>query len=217
MSPARPARRRPHRLLVAVALLLALAACSTIGTLVHTTSVLENAGYDDVNISLISTDGIEQLDVRYQGIDDAVEEQRSRAAARIVWEELELYFDHLVFYVSGSAQYENARLGYTRAQLTGLFGPRPAGLDERHFEKEFVKVGKTVVISAAAGLALVVGIGVVIAVMLSRRRRRPGYAGAPGYDPTNPWSPPAYPVSSYPPRTDAVPGDPNDPWAAPPR
>lgn len=205
------------RLLLVLALLGLLAGCSTISTFVHTTSVLEDAGYDDVAINLHTDGRSERLDVSYEGVDDAAEPSRARSAALILWEELELYFDEVVFFVHGSASYENGTLRFDRTELIGMFGPRPSDVQERHLDKEFVKVGKAFAISAAVGLALLVGIGVIVAVTLRRRRRRRGWAAPSGYDPTNPWSPPAHLVAGPPPRYDVVPGDPNDPWAAPPR
>ncbi|HVF20647.1 MAG TPA: hypothetical protein VNA14_10435 [Mycobacteriales bacterium] len=214
---------RSRRALLVVALLLvATTACSSLGSLVGTTSQLEKAGYDDVSIHLATTPAGERVDLSYQGVDDSVEFQRAKDAALIVWTELEIAFDAIAFFVDGSSLYAEGELTFSRPELIGFFGPRPAGISERRLEDEFVSGAKNAVRVVAGLFAGLVGVGIVAVLLVRRSRRNRPAASAYGYDPSNPFAPPQPGTAgswSPGPVVPAAPppGDPNDPWAPPPR
>lgn len=210
--------------LLLVLLLAATIGCSSVGSLIRTTSQLESAGYDEVSIDFVTTAAGERIDVSYRGVDDSVEFQRAKDAALIVWTELEMAFDAIAFFVDGSSMYAAGELTFSRPELAGFFGPRPAGLVERRIEDEFRGGVKNAVRVAAGLFAGLVGVALVTVVLVRRsHRNRPVTASPYGYDPGNPFAPPqpgaAGGWSSAPVMPTALPppGDPNDPWAPPPR
>lgn len=195
-------RRRPGLLAVALAVILALSACATVRSVARVTQLLQEKGYDDVALEMTSANGVRQVQVSYAGAGDGDdgEQRRATAAAELIWRELEVYFDELVFFVSGTS-YDDGRLGYSRAGLTGLFGPRPPGLDERDVGAALSSAARTTTrVAAVTAVVLLVAILVVVLLVRRRRGRRAlavgldlDFAPAPAFDPADPWAPPPGP------------------------
>jgi hypothetical protein len=165
-------------LAVALALVVVATGCAAVRGLLDTERALRRAGFERVDISVDS-----------RGPDDTVQvtarqarahEDPNGAVAGVVWREFPFRFDRLdVFVTSVPAR------SYSREELVGRFGPRPAHLDQRSLEDSIRRTGLVVAVAVAVaffGFLAIVIVTVVLVVRSQRKRRAPLQTG--------PWMPP---------------------------
>lgn len=167
------------RRVIAVLLgLLSLTACATLAHLTDLQNGLAQAGYRNISINHNTTNGYDTLSIAL--VSDTAAQPISEAdvlpVARIVWETYQEHFDELRIQLNG----EPTRV--SRAELERLLGARKPGLE----------AGGGANTGLLILLGLVIGVGIVVAVILrgrrSRRRRPPP---DPPYPTTYPQAPPA--------------------------
>jgi hypothetical protein len=174
--------------LLAAAVLL-LASCTTIRGLIDTEEALEGAGYTEVDVGFDSANGFDRVEVtlRPPSAEGGAEAQ-AEEAARIMWTSFPLRFDLLRIELLGSFEGPSTTT-YTYGEMTEIFGPRPAELDDKELGDDVVRTGVVIAVVLAVGGLLFLGaltLAVVFAVRAGRRRKA---ATLP------PWPPPTPPRS----------------------
>lgn len=155
-----------------LALVTVLAGCSVIESELETQRALEAAGYAGASVDVVMDGGDEVVKVSYPptGLDERAERVRAERAAEVVWDTLDLRIGELVFYIEDT-EYSDGRLGYSRAGLEELFGPRPGSVEENSgddFRAALVKAG---VIALVVVLALCAAFLAVVFALIRRARR----------------------------------------------
>lgn len=166
--------RRTGALLVVAVVLVG---CSVIESEQETERALEAAGYSGASVDVVMDGGDETVQVTYPptGLDERAERVRAARAAEIVWDTLDVRVGEIVFYIEDT-EYSAGELGYSRAGLEALFGPRPASAEEKSaddFREALVQAGVIALVVVLLVCALVLA-GLVALV----RRARRGRAGA---------------------------------------
>jgi len=167
-------RRRAAAAVGLVLAVLLLGACTTVRGLIDTEEALTDAGYTDVEMGFNSAEGFNQIEVTLRpgstlGGADAAEE-----VAEVVWKTFPLGFDVLVIVLRGSLDFYAGAYRYTYSEMAELFGPRPAGFDDKELSDDVVRAGLGVVIVLAVGGLLftaAVVLAIVFGVRASRRRK----------------------------------------------
>ncbi|MDQ6724847.1 MAG: hypothetical protein M3066_01525 [Actinomycetota bacterium] len=163
-----------------VAAALALGGCRNVHGAAEVSSALGQVGYGDVDVSFRSGGGIDlvRIDATTAAAPD---DQRLRQAAAAVWSTLPFRFDRLRLSVTAPERVVDATYGYE--QLTGLFGPRPAGLDRRQVGDEVVVSGLKLVVLLSVGALLSVALVLALTLFalrnVRRRRRLPDVGSLP--------------------------------------
>jgi hypothetical protein len=198
-APRRSGRWWPW--LVAVAALL-LAGCDTASGYVGTLLELDQAGIHNPSIDSSG----DQVTLAYDSTASADElTGEEDRAAEVIWRHLPLRFSTLEV----DPRRDEPR-SYSREELQGRFGPRPARLDKGQgdIEADLRNTWRNVLRAVAIGLVLLLGLVALVIVLVVRAvRRRPPAApptgwGAPSGGPQPPWpQQPGYP--------------PGQPWGAP--
>lgn len=183
--------------LIAVAAVL-LSGCETATGYIGTLLELDQAGIDNPSISNTGDQVILAYDSTVPQSELVEEENR---AAEVIWRNLPLRFTTLE--VDPRRDLGVPRV-YSREELEGRFGPRPARLDkgqgdiERDLRNTWSNVLRALVIAVVALLVLV---ALVIVLVVRAVRKRPpaappaGWAAATAGGPQPPWPqpPPGYP------------------------
>ncbi len=183
--------------LIAVAAVL-LSGCETATGYIGTLLELDQAGIDNPSISNSGDQVILAYDSTVSQSELVEEENR---AAEVIWRHLPLRFSTLE--VDPRRDLGVPRV-YSREELEGRFGPRPARLDkgqgdiERDLRNTWRNVLRALVVAVVALLVLV---ALVIVLVVRAVRKRPpaappaGWAAATTGGPQPPWpqQPPGYP------------------------
>ncbi|MBV9921315.1 MAG: hypothetical protein JOY78_10755 [Pseudonocardia sp.] len=220
MHPAVDRRRSPVPILslvLAATLLLLASGCGTVRAFVDLDNELKDQGFRNVSVNVDSRSGGDTLRVEADPPPGESVEQAGREAARIAWTTFPRRFESLLLHIGGVS------MRLDRTQLTQMFGPRPARLDDKALGDDIRRLGVGLVISLAAGLVLCVGLIVLIIVLVRRsskrkRSQQPPWGGGPGYGyPQPPYGAPPQPgqwpprPGQWPPQQQAPPG-----WQQPP-
>jgi hypothetical protein len=197
-------RRGVLALAAALCLGFVAAACSPITSLFHTRDALHNAGYQSVSLKLPENTNSDNLGVSVS-VEALPVPSTAENVASIVWHHFGERFDQLNVTVHG--QGETLHESYSFDQMQSLFGPRSSGMDRTTLSSALTRLGLGVVIGFVALVALVVVVAVL--VTRGRRRRTTGPRGS------QPWGgpPPAWP-SGGPPSWGASPH--SGGWGSPP-
>jgi hypothetical protein len=224
LAPMHPAvvRRRSTliALVLATTLVLLASACGTISAFVDLDRELKDQGFRNVSVNVDSASGGDTLRVEADPPPGDTIEEATREAARITWTTFPRRFESLELHIGGVIQ----RLD--RTQLTQMFGPRPAHLDDKALGDDIRRLGVGLLIALAAGFVLCVGLIVLIVVLVRRsskrkRMQQPPWGGGPGYGyPPPPYGQPPQPGygQQWPPQQQPPPGwQPPPPQPPPPR
>ena len=219
--------RRAFAAFVVALLALVATGCAAIDAMQETQQALQDAGFRNASASWYSENGVEYVTVTWHSRGETAEtlDERSLAAAGVIWRVAPVYFDHVEVSAVDFGDSIRSRV-YSRAELEREFGPRPPGLDRDAGELVNIRATvTTIVVAAVLGLALTT----LVIVVLVRRRREPVPAAAWGPWPAAPaganwpasswpgghrpgWSPPPPP----PPPPGQWPGRPPPQWPAQP-
>jgi hypothetical protein len=193
--------------LTAVAVVL-LGGCETATGYVGTLLELDAAGIDNPSIS----NSGDEVTLRYDSTvsqSELVEEENR--AAEVIWKHLPLRFSTLRVQPRRDVGTETGRL-YSREELEGRFGPRPARLDKGQgdIEQDLRNTWRNVVRGILIGvLTLLVLVALVIFLVVRAVRKRPpaappaGWPAAAGGGPPPSWPqqaqgyPPAQPGQAW--------------------
>jgi hypothetical protein len=208
---------------LAVLAALLLTGCGAVRAVRRTQDALAAAGIRDPHVGFDSVNGRDTVTVTYRPSSIEGIQAESLRAAEVIWRVAPVRFDQVRTIARGGPTYE-----YERSALALEFGPRDAELDKDPADLINVRglVLGGVAVLLVGGLAIVL---IIVLVVRSRRSRTPVMAGGwsappPGSGwpqappPGSGWPPPP-PGAGWqqPPPPPSAPGDPNDPWAAPPR
>ncbi len=212
----RPAARGVAVLVVALGLLLA--SCSSFGGAVDTEDALADAGFSDTSVDFSTSDGFDELDVTVDpGFLEGDGDSLAELVAGVVWTNFPLQFDDLRIVLTGDfGDYETY---YTYDELYELFGPRPAGFDERSIGDDFARSGLIVAVVVGVGLLVFVAVAVLAVILIVRARKRRGDTQPPSWPPRSGASqwPPGPPPQQVPYQPQPHPYRPPPPPAGPAR
>jgi hypothetical protein len=232
MTQATPTRRggiAVRLCLAVVVVVVLLGGCQTASGYVGTLIELDSAGISNPSISSSG----DQVRLAYDSTAPADEltEEENRAA-EVIWKHLPLRFSSLE--VDPRRELGVPRT-YSRTELEGRFGPRPAGLDKGSgdIEQDFRNTWRNVVRGVLIGLTTLLLLVVLVIVLVVRAVRRRGptppaagwpatatAGGPPPSWPGQPWG--AQPPAGQPAPPPQAPwqpgaGQPGSPYAAPPQ
>ena len=207
--------RPPWRVPVVVALVVALGtlliSCSSIGGLIDTEQALGDAGFADVGVDFSSSDNFDELDITVDPVSlEGDGDSLAELAAGVVWTNFPLQFDDLRIVLTGD--FEGYETFYTYDELYELFGPRPAGFDERSIGDDFARSGLIAAIFIGVGMLVFVAVAVVVVILVVRARKRRGPTQPPPWPPrsgASQWPP------GPPPQAQPQPQPPPGTWAQP--
>jgi hypothetical protein len=219
MDAATALRMRRHNpipvlaLVLSAVVLLLLPACGTIGAFVDLDNELKDHGFRHVNVNVDTSSGGDTLRIEADPPPGDTVEEGETEAARLAWTTFPRRFERLELRIgSGSRTLD-------RTELTQMFGPRPADLDDKALEDDIRKLGVGILIALAAGFVLCVGLIVLIIVLVRRSSKRkrmqqppwggPGYGYPPPYG--QPWPPQQTPPGWQPPPPSQPPPGQNPP------
>jgi hypothetical protein len=195
MHPAVVRRRSTLPLLTLVlttTLVLLASSCGTISAFVDLDRELKDQGFRDVSVNVDTASGGDTLRIEADPPPGDTIEEATREAAHTAWTTFPRRFESLELRIGGVIQ----RLD--RTQLTQMFGPRPAHLDDKALGDDIRRLGVGLLIALAAGFVLCVGLIVLIVVLVRRsskrkRMQQPPWGGGPGYGyPPPPYGQPPY-------------------------
>jgi hypothetical protein len=186
-----------------LAAIVALAGCKAVRGLIDTEEALQRAGFENIDIT-VDDSSLEMVQVEAEQA--TPHDNPNDAVAEVVWKEFPFRFDRLNVFVSP----EPSR-SYSREELTGLFGERPPGLDDKSLEDSLRDTGIVVLVVlgiAFLGFLALVALTIVLVVRARRKRRAqaPTQWGPPGQWGPGPWGPPGQaqqppPMQQQPPPT----------------
>ena len=160
LAPVCPRPRIPVVVALVVALGTLLISCSSIGGLIDTEEALGDAGFSDTSVDFSTSDGFDELDVAVDpGFLEGDGDSLAELAAGVVWTNFPLQFDDLRIVLTGD--FEGYETFYTYDELYELFGPRPAGFDERSIGDDFARSGLIVAVVVGVGLLVFVAVAVL--------------------------------------------------------
>ena len=195
MHPAVDRRRSTFpvlTLVLATTMLLLASGCGTVRAFVDLDKELKDQGFRHVSVNVDSSSGGDTLRIDADPPPGESVQAAAREAARVVWTMFPRRFESLLLHIGGVS------VRFDRTQLTQMFGPRPAGLDDKALGDDIRRLGVGFLIALAAGLVLCVGLIVVVVLLVRRsskrkRAQQPPWGGGPGYGyPQPPYGAPPY-------------------------
>jgi hypothetical protein len=172
-----------------VLLAVLLAGCSLISANSDIRGILEDQGVEPEGVGIQTVNGLTTLTVGYRTAapDVAGALVESRKVAEALWKRAPVGFDTLRMEPSGAGNLEHITL--SKADLEDEFGPRPEGAGGLTGG-----LMRDLAVLAIGGLVVLIGLGVLVALLVRRSRRRgrqeQGWPGQP---------PGSWPPSSAPP------------------
>ena len=156
----------------------AASGCGAVRGLLDTERALKRAGFERVHLNVDSRGPIDTI--RVEARQARSHDNPNDAAAEVVWKEFPFRFDQLDVFVSSQPP-----RSYSRAELEGLYGPRPRGLDDKSLEDSLKRTGIAVLIVVAVAFVgfLAIVIVTIVLVVRSQQKRRSQLQ-------TGPWIPP---------------------------
>ncbi|MEA2843250.1 MAG: hypothetical protein QOJ69_921 [Actinomycetota bacterium] len=215
--------------LAIVLVLGVLTSCSSATGAYDTTQAMLDAGFADASVDFNSSDGFDEVHVTADpGYLERDGDSLAETAAGVVWTNFPLQFDDLQVTLTGPL--EGFETFFTYDELYELFGPRPAGFDERSIGDDFARTGLVAAIFVGGGLLLFVAVAAVTIVLIVRASRRRKAMPPPSWPPGSPtsqwgaseWPPSSQrPPSQWPPPTQSQPPTQPQPpspsgWGRPP-
>ena len=215
VAPTRPRLRARGVAVLVLALGLLLASCSSFGGAVDTQDALADNGFSEASVDFSSSDGFDELEVTVdpgglEGDGDSLAE----LTAGVAWTNFPLQFDDLRIVLTGD--FEGYETFYTYDELYELFGPRPAGFDERSIGDDFARSGLIAAVVIGVGLLVFVAVTVVAVILIVRARKRRGTTLPPPWPPrsgSSQWPPGPPPQVPHEPQPQP---QPPGTWGAPP-
>jgi hypothetical protein len=173
-----------------VVLALAVAGCAALTAALRTSTALQGAGYQSVNVNVSTGSGLPSgglVSVSYTRGPADNDQSDAQHAEKIVWDIFSGRFGALeIVKVSGGcvgpvcATQSNEVASATYAQLAARFGPRPHGLDKASTAGLIRIPGWAVILALGVAVAVIVTVAIVLTLVLKRERSRlPGPPGAP--------------------------------------
>lgn len=215
-SPVRPAARARGVAVLVLALGLLLASCSSFDGAVDTENALSDNGFSQVSVDFRTSEGFDELEVTADpGSLEGDGDSLSELVAGVVWTNFPLQFDDARIVLTGD--FEGYETFYTYDELYELFGPRPAGFDERSIGDDFARSGLIVAVVVGVGLLVFVAVAVVAIILIVRARKRRGPTLPPPWPPRSGGSqwPPAPPQPQGPAQPQPPPPAGPGTWAQP--
>jgi hypothetical protein len=183
-----------------VVLALAVAGCAALSAALRTSSALQDAGYQNVNVNVATGSSLPAgglVSVSYRSGPAGDDQRDAQHAAKIVWDTFSGRFGALAiveesggcagpFCATQSTEVASA----TYAQLAARLGPRPHGLDKA--SAAFPRWA--VVLGLGLAAAVIAAAAIVLTLILKRRRSRP--PGPPPWPPGPPGPPAGWPSGS---------------------
>ena len=168
------------------------------------------------SVDFSTSDNFDELDVTVDpGCSEGDGDSLAELAAGVVWTNFPLQFDDLRIVLTGD--FEGYETFYTYDELYELFGPRPAGFDERSIGDDFARSGLIAAIVVGVGLLVFVAVAVVAIILIVRARKRRGPTLPPPWPPRSGASqwPPGPPPQQVPYQPQPHPYQPAPPQAGP--
>ena len=182
LAPSAVRAAGPGVAVLVLALGLLLASCSSFGGAVDTQDALADAGFSDGERRL-------QLLRRFRragghrrpGASGGRRGLAGRAGRGRGLDELPAAVRRPRIVLTGD--FEGYETFYTYDELYELFGPRPAGFDERSIGDDFARSGLIAAVVIGVGLLVFVAVAVVAVILIVRARKRRGTTLPPPWPP----------------------------------